>query len=66
MIIQLHGDLLEASVRLQVLTEDGAFLRSLNRKSKLFNYNTKGKQDRSSLLSMTVKVMPARLIKWDR
>ena len=33
---------------------------------KLFNYNTKGKQDRSSLLSMTVKVMPARLIKWDR
>ena len=32
----------------------------------LFNYNTKGKQDRSSLLSMTVKVMPARLIKWDR
>ncbi len=33
---------------------------------KLFHYNTKGKQDRSSLLSMTAKAIPARLIKWDR
>lgn len=42
------------------------FVTYITENDKLFNYNTKGKQDRSSLLSMTVKVMPARLIKWDR
>ena len=33
---------------------------------KLFHYNTKGKQDRSSLLPKAAKVMPVRLIQWDR
>ena len=33
---------------------------------KLFHYNTKGKQDRSSLLSRAAKVMPVRLMQWDR
>jgi len=33
---------------------------------KLFHYNTKGKQDRSSLLPKAAKVMPERLIQWDR
>ena len=42
------------------------YVTYITENDKLFNYNTKGKQDRSSLLSMTVKVMPARLIKWDR
>ena len=42
------------------------YVTYITKNDKLFNYNTKGKQDISGLLSMTAKVMPVRLIEWDR